>query len=221
MLGLAFVTLVATTSVYFASRPTLAGQPSLWLSLFLAQLPLALYAGYLLHRHNELKLRLGPKPGDVLRGVSLAAILILAIWSGRALLMPHGSEREAWLARLYIHLGDPALLERIWWMPLIVVGSAIADEVLFRAWLQPKVIEKFGVSRGLIITAVAYAVQALPTAVALRDPVAGFNPLLVILALGTGFAWGYVTHLSQRAMPAIISHVALAYFVVLEFRPGI
>jgi membrane protease YdiL (CAAX protease family) len=221
MLVLSFVTLAGTAGAFFASRPELGGQPSLWLSLFLTQLPLLLLAVYFLYREGVLKARLVPKPGDVLRGVSFAGILVIALWSGRALLMPHGSVREAWLARLYIHLGDPTLLERIWWVPLVVIGAALSDEVVWRAWLQPKVIERFGPTRGVIFTAAAYAAQALPVAYFLNDPIAGYNPLLVLLGLVTGLAWGYLTQLSGRATPALISHATLAYFIVLEFRPAL
>jgi membrane protease YdiL (CAAX protease family) len=221
MLNLFLVTVLGTFSVYFASQPALAGLPNLWLLLFLTQLPVALVVVYSLFRRRELFPSFSLKPGDVMRGVSIAGILIIAIWSGRALLMPHGSVREAWLARLYIHLGDPALLERIWWMPLVILGLAVSDEVVWRGYLQPRVVKRFGVPRGLVILALAYGLQAVPTAFALSDSGAGKNPLLPLFAFVTGLAWSYITHLSGRVTPAIISHAVLAYFVVLEYRPGL
>lgn len=221
MLGLLFVTLAGTTSAFFASRPELAGLPVLWLLLFLTQLPLLLLALYFLRRKGVLKARLTPRPGDVLRGVAGAAILVIAIWAGRALVMPHGSIREAWLARLYIHLGDPLLLERIRWVPLVILGWALSEEVVWRAWVQPKIVERLGPTRGVLLTALAYSAQALPVAYHLRDPSAGYNPLVILLALGTGLVWGYITQLSGRITPALVSHATLAYFTILEFRPGL
>jgi membrane protease YdiL (CAAX protease family) len=222
MLGLLFVTLAGTASGFFASRPELAGQPRLWLLLFASEVPLLLLALYFLRRDGVLKARLAPKPGDVLRGVSLAAILVIGIWSCRALLMPRGSIREAWLARLYIHLGDPVELGRIWWVPLVVVGWALSEEVVWRAWVQPKVIERFGPLRGILITALAYGVQALPVGFNLSDPYAGYNNMVVLLTLGVGLTWGYITYLMNgRVTPSLISHAMLAYFTLLEFRPGL
>jgi len=221
MLGPLFVTLAGTVSAFFASRPEMGGEPRLWLLLFVAQLPVLLVALYFLHREGVLKARLSPKSGDILRGVSVAAILVIAIWSGRALLMPHGSIREAWLARFYIHLGDPLVLERIRWVPVVLVGWALSEEILWRAWVQPKFVERFGASRGVLLTALAYCVPAVPVAYHLSDPVAGYNPIVVLLALGTGLAWGYITQLYGRVAPALISHTLLVYFTVLEFRPGL
>jgi membrane protease YdiL (CAAX protease family) len=135
--------------------------------------------------------------------------------------MPHGSVREAWLARLYIHLGNPLELERIAWVPLVVIGWALADEVVWRAWVQPKLVERFGPIRGVLLTTLAYGVQTLPSAYYLSDPSAGYNQLLLLLALTTGLAWGYITQLNGRVVPALISHAVLVYFVVLEYRPGL
>jgi membrane protease YdiL (CAAX protease family) len=190
--------------------------------LLLAELPLAVVALFFLHRNGTLKEKLLPKPGDVLKGVSMAGILILAIWSGRALVMPHGSERTAWLARLYLQLGDPIILEQLWWVALVILCWAALDEIVWRAWVQGEVVKRLGTHRGLIVSSLAYALQTAPFAYLLRDATAGYNPLLPLLALGTGLGWAYLTELSEgRIVPAMISHATLAYFTLLQFRPGL
>lgn len=221
MIALSLVTLIATTGCYFLLGPALAGTPKLWLWLSLSQLPVFGLALYFLHRNGDLRTYLKPKPGDILRGVSLAAVLTIAIWAGRALLMPHGSPREAWLGMLYIVLGDPLQLERVWWVPLAIIGWAVSDEVIWRTWLQSLAIKRFGTVRGVGLTAICYAIPTLPSLVLLATPAAGRNPLIWILALCCGATWGYVTTLSGRAVPAIVAHATLAYFSILQFRPGL
>jgi membrane protease YdiL (CAAX protease family) len=151
----------------------------------------------------------------------VAAILIIAIWSGRALLMPHGSIREAWLARLYIQAGDPLELGRFGWVPVVILGWAISDEIIWRGWLQPLATKRFGITRGILILTAAYAVQTLPAAYHLADPSAGYNPLMPLLAACCGLCFSYITHLTGRITPSLIAHATLAYFTVLEFRPGL
>jgi len=221
MMGFVVVTLASAVSGYWIARPEIAGTNALYLWLWLAQLPFALLALFFVYRSGDLKARIQPKPGDVLRGVSLAFVLVIAIWAERALLMPHGSIREAWLARLYIQMGDPLELEKSWWLPLVIISWAVNDELVWRTWLQGIAVKRFGNVRGIGVTTLCYAVAAIPSATLLADPTAGFNPLVVILAIAGGIAWGYVTYLTGRATPAMLSHATLAYFTILQFRPGL
>jgi hypothetical protein len=52
--------------------------------------------------------------------------------------------------------------------------------------------------------------------------VAGKNPLLFVAALGCGIFWSFLASVTNRLPPVIISHVAITYFSVTQFRaPGL
>lgn len=216
-----FVTAVGAISAYFASRPEMAGQPKLWLYLLLPNLPLALLACLSLSREGRLKQRLLPHRGDVFLGVLTAVVVVIATWSGRYLVMPHGSPREAWLGRLYLQLGDPQLLESARWLPLALLLGPVLDEIVWRGWIQDSLSERLGPIRGLVMTSGLYAITALPTTLNLADPTVGANVLGPLLAIVGGLVWGYATQLSGRATPAMISHATFVYFSVMQFRPGL
>lgn len=216
-----FVTLVGAFSAYFASRPELAGQPKLWLYLMLPNLPLALLAGLALWRKGCIKERLLPRRGDVFLGVLTAIVVVIATWSGRYLVMPHGSPREAWLGRVYLQLGDPQILESARWLPIALLLGPMLNEVVWRGWIQERLSDRLGAVRGFFLTSGLYALTALPTALNLADPVVGANVLYPLLAIIGGLVWGYATLLSGRATPAMISHATFVYFTVMQFRPGL
>jgi hypothetical protein len=72
-----------------------------------------------------------------------------------------------------------------------------------------------------MVAALLYAATLLPTAVTLRDPVAGLNPLLPIAALGAGIVWSFEASLLKRLAPVALSHMAFTYFSAVQFHwPG-
>ncbi len=215
------VVAIGSASAYLASRPEVSGQPRLWLYLLLPQLPLALLACVALARKGRLKSRLLPRRGDVFLGVLTSAVLVIATWAGRYLIMPHGSPRSAWLARMYLQLGDPILLQSSWWLPLALIVGPMLDELVWRGWLQDELTTRLGVGRGFLLTSGLYALTALPTMFTLADPTVGTNILFPLLATVGGLVWGYATLLSGRAIPAMISHATFVYFSVMQFRPGL
>jgi membrane protease YdiL (CAAX protease family) len=215
------VVTVGAASAYLGSRPEIAGQPKLWLYVMLPQVPLALLACIALARAGRLRDRLLPQRGDIFLGILTAAVVIIATWSGRYLIMPHGSPRGVWLARMYIQLGDPIILQATWWLPLVLVFGPMLDEIVWRGWIQDRLTQRLGIGRGLALTSGLYALTAVPTMFTLVDPVVGTNILFPALALVGGLAWGYATVLSGRATPAMISHAAFVYFSVMQFRPGL
>jgi uncharacterized protein len=213
------VVAISAANAYFASRPEIAGEPKTWLFLLLPELPLALIACIALGRAGRLRERLLPHRGDVFLGTLTAAVLIIVVWSGRYLVMPHGSPRAAWLARLYLQLGDPQNLQQARWLPLVLIVGPILDEILWRGWMQTRLIDLLGFGRGYALTAGLYAISATPTMFTLADPLVGTNILVPLLAIVGGLVWGYVTILAGRATPAMIGHAIFAYFSVMEFRP--
>jgi uncharacterized protein len=212
---------VGAASAQLASRPEIAGTPKIWLISMLPQLPLALLACIALARTGRLRQRLMPHRGDVFLGFLTAGVLVIATWAARYLIMPHGSPRVAWLARMYLQLGDPAVLQSTWWLPLVLVVGPMLDEVVWRGWVQDRLTEWLGHGRGFALTSGLYALTALPTLWTLADPSVGTNVLFPLLALVGGLTWGYTTLLSDRATPAMISHAIFAYFSVMQFRPGL
>jgi len=216
-----FVVALGAISASLAVRPEVAGQARLWLYLLLPQLPLALLACIALARAGQLKTRLVPRRGDIFLGVLTATVLIIAAWAGRYLIMPHGSPRNAWLARMYLQLGDPLVLQSTWWLPLVLIIGPMLEEVVWRGWLQQQLTARFGDVRGLLLTTGLYAITTVPTMLPLGDPSVGTNVLFPLLAISGGLVWGYATMLCGRATPAMISHAACAYFLVMQFRPGL
>jgi membrane protease YdiL (CAAX protease family) len=154
-------------------------------------------------------------------GVLGAFALIIATWAGRTILSPRGVPRQAWLAHAYWFLGDPGELEERFWVPWLIGLAPMLDEIVWRGWLQDQLSKAMGGIRGWLMTALLYAVQTAPTIIALRDPVAGPNPLLFATALVAGLLFGFLTHVTQRATPAMIAHAAFSYFILLQFRPAL
>jgi membrane protease YdiL (CAAX protease family) len=216
-----FAALVGAASAYLASRPEIAGQPRMWLYVMLPQLPLGLLACIALGRVGRLRERLVPHRGDVFLGVLTAVALVIATWAGRFLIMPHGSPRTVWLARIYLQLGDPMILQSTWWLPLVLIVGPMLDEIVWRGWIQDRLAYRLGRGRGFALTSGLYALTALPTMLTLGDPTVGTNILFPLLGLTGGLIWGYATLLSGRVAPAMISHATFVYFSVMQFRPGL
>jgi membrane protease YdiL (CAAX protease family) len=174
-----------------------------------------------LYKQGRIRERLTPKWGDLSIGVLGAVALIIITWAGRTLLAPRGFPRQAWLAQVYWFIGDTGELEERLWVPWLVVLAPMLDEIVWRGWLQDQLSKSMGATRGWLMTALLYGLQAVPTIIALKDPLAGPNPLLVALALVAGLLFGFLTHVTQRATPALIAHAAFSYFILLQFRPAL
>ena len=58
----------------------------------------------------------------------------------------------------------------------------------------------------------------MPTIWALRDKNAGYNPLIVVAALGCGLVWGFMARRFERLLPGMISHVLFDWTVLMMFR---
>jgi uncharacterized protein len=214
-------TAVGLVTAHLASQPILAGTPRLWFLLLLAELPLGGLGLLVLYRKRRLCPLLAPKRGDVTVGFLAAVALTVATWAGRAFLTPNATPRQAWLLRLYLQMGDPIKLELLWWTHLVIILGACLNEIVWRGTVQPGLAEKFGAPRGLLLTSTLYALSTIPTAIALRDPTAGMNPIVPLTALAGGLLFGHITNLTGRLGPAIVAHATFSYFTVMQFRPGL
>jgi CAAX protease family protein len=56
-----------------------------------------------------------------------------------------------------------------------------------------------------------YALAHVPTLVTLQDPSVGYNPLIVLLALGCGLCWAFLRERTGRLLPGFFSHAAFTY----------
>lgn len=162
---------------------------------------------------------LSVKGGDFSRGFAAAAVLFGASYAFMKLVAPPDSVRASWLARLYLQLGDPQILRKnVGLVVAAIIVLAIAEEILWRGLVVSLLEEEIGSRRAWVWAAVLYAVAHAPTIWALRDPVAGPNPVIVLGALGCGLVWGGMARGFGRLLPGIFSHVLFDWTVLMMFR---
>jgi membrane protease YdiL (CAAX protease family) len=185
------------------SSAALAG----WAVLLWPNAVLAALAAWWLARRGQLRDLMRFRPGDPSLGIGLCLLLLLMAWLSTLVLLPPDSVSHAWLLRVFLLAGDTSGAASIG----CLMGLAVCEELVWRGFVQAELAARFGPRRGWIIAAALYATAYCPTLFTLRDAAAGPNPLLVLLALGSGLSWGFSTARSGRLMPAIISHAAFAY----------
>jgi uncharacterized protein len=148
----------------------------------------------------------------------VAVMLYFGAVAGRLLLSPRGSVREAWIMRMYLQIGDPALLDRhVIAASVAVVLVAALEEISWRGLVYAALEEKVGTRRAWPATAVLYAAAHLPSLTLLGDPFAGPNPLIILAALGCGLIWGLIVARTGRLPVAILSHALFTWAVVIKF----
>jgi membrane protease YdiL (CAAX protease family) len=214
----AIVVVVAATANALAFRDALAGTPAFFAYLVVAYLGLALLALRHFWEEGTLLERLTPRGGDVAMGAVSAMLLWLASWAARVSLTPIGTPRQAWLYRVYLQLGDPERVQKSAWLTAALLFLAIAEEIVWRGLVLDRVTERVGSRRGWMVTTLLYALALVPTSFLLRDPVAGWNPLLPIAAVGAGLVWGFLSARVGRLTPVFVSHMAFTYFSAVQFR---
>ncbi len=216
---LAGIVALVGAGVFFGFQLSHAGQVSFVLWVGLPTVALALVGVLRAREDGVLREWLTVRGGDFTRGFVGAAVLFAAAWTGARVLAPLGSPRESWLARLYLQIGDVGTLRlHVVFVVAVIVVLAIAEEIVWRG-LVPLLLSDFvGTRRAWVWAAVLYALAHLPTAIALRDPVAGLNPLLPAAALVAGLVWGGMVRGLGRLWPAIFAHVLFDWAVVMMFR---
>lgn len=216
---------------HFAFQLVRAGQPSFVLCLAAPTVMLAVIGAVRAQRDGDLYRRgsfdeggggagwLNVRRGDFARGFAGAAVLFGACFGLMKLLAPLGSDRESWLARFYLQVGDPSMLRKsVAIVVLSIVVMAIAEELLWRGLVVSLLADLVGSRRAWVWAAVLYAVATLPTLWALRGPVAGLNPMLPTGALLAGLVWGGMARNFERLLPSIFSHVLFYWTVLMMFR---
>jgi membrane protease YdiL (CAAX protease family) len=213
------IVLAIAIAAHFAFDVSRAGTPAFFLIM---GVPTVVIAGLGLRRaydDGNLKQLLGVRSGDFSRGFAAAALLFGGAYAFMKTVAPPESARASWLARLYLQLGDPSVLSKnVGTVVLVIVVLAIAEEVVWRGLVISLLAELIGSSRAWVWSAVLYSVAHLPTAWALRDPVAGPNPVVVLAALGCGLVWGLMARRFERILPGLFSHVLFDWTVLMMFR---
>jgi len=216
------LSLVLTSiGVAFAFRESAAGTASLWVAISVPYALLALLALHQMWIEGTLVDKLTPRWGDLSIGAVSMIVLLFASWAARRVLSPAGSPRQAWLFHIYLQLGNTEHLQRSTLYTLLILLICVAEELVWRGMVLGELTERFGRRAALPLSALAYGLSLAPTLYLLRDPVAGYNPLLVSAAVGCGLVWSFLAAQLGRLPPVAISHMAFTYFWIVQFRlPG-
>jgi membrane protease YdiL (CAAX protease family) len=171
-------------------------------------------------RAGELRRWLVPKTGDLTRGFVAALVLFACAFGFVKLITMHTSPRAAWMARLYLQLGDPRpLREHQAWVGAGIAVMAVMEEIVWRGWVKTLLEHLLGVRFAWVAAAVLYALAHVPTLWALADTMIGKNPLVVFAALGAGLVWSALTRaFGGRLAPSIVSHGLFDWAVLMMFR---
>lgn len=217
VLGVLFCTALGTG---IAFRPEWGGSWKFWGTLAAVYMALAAYALYRMWDEGILRDVFKLKGGDF----AIGALSALGLLVGAELLKPYvappGTQEYAWLAYVYLVVGDPLALQQSFALTLVLLTIAAAEEVVWRALVLDQLMQRLGDRRAWPISAALYSVSLLPTAFLLAGP-AGPNPLLPLAALGCGLVWGFMASMLRRLPPLIVSHMVFSYFTATQFRlPG-
>jgi CAAX protease family protein len=216
---LAGIVLSIALASHFAFDVARAGSMSFFLIM---AVPTVLFAvlGLLRARYDGiLKHWVGVQSGDFSRGFASAAVLFGSAYAFMKTVAPPHSVRASWLARLYLQVGDPsALRKHVATVVAAIMLMSVAEELVWRGLVVSLLEEQVGSRRAWIVAAILYAVAHAPTVWALRDPVAGLNPVVVLAALGCGLVWGGMARHFGRLLPGVFAHILFDWTVLMMFR---
>ncbi len=230
---LAAIVVAIAAGSHFAFQLVRAGEPSFALWIVVPTAVIAVIGAVRAQREGNLYRRssfdeggdgagagwLNVRSGDFTRGFAAAGILFGGAYAFMRMAAPQGSDRESWIARFYLQIGDPSTLRKhILTVVIVIVVMAVAEELVWRGLVVSLLEEHVGSSRAWVWAAVLYSLAHVPTLWALRDPVAGLNPILPIAALGGGLVWGFMARRFERLLPGIFSHILFDWTVLMMFR---
>jgi membrane protease YdiL (CAAX protease family) len=209
------ITLTGAGVLAYAFDPQRAGQTAMLASIGGFYAVLATVTLYLLHQRGELGRWLLPARGDITLAAVTAGMLYGAARIVASLVATHGSPHELWIMRIYLQIGEAGEPERRLLGVAVFVVAAL-EEITWRGLLMRSLQGVAGPARACVLTTLLYAVAHLPTLSLLRMPGAGYNPLVVLAALGCGLVWGLMVLRTGRLTPAILAH-ALFSWSIIEF----
>ena len=151
----------------------------------------------------------------------LLGLSLLAWWLGREP-DPRGSLRQTALVALVtlllvpltaLGLGvvgwQPKWPQELWLWLMVNLGVAVlAEELLFRGWLQGALVARLGAAAGIGISALLFGAAHIP-----------FSPLFALVAGLAGLGYGLALHCSGRLWPALVLHgaVNLLHLLLLSY----
>lgn len=151
----------------------------------------------------------------------LLGMTLLAWWLGLPI-RPATQPRLARLAALLTVIGVPSLAlllgvvawqpkwpDGLWlWLAVNLGVTVLAEELLFRAWLQPVLCRWLGSAWGIGLTALLFGAAHLP-----------FSAPFALVATLAGLGYGLVFHASGRLWPAVLLHAAvnLLHLLLLSY----
>jgi uncharacterized protein len=207
------VTIATGIVMGFAFNPERAGTPAMLISIGLLYALFTALALQRMHKRGELRERMRPAGGDLTLGAVVAGVLYGGAHLVEHAVAAHGSVREAWMMRLYLQIGDPDAQGRVLVGGAVFVVAAL-EEMVWRGLVMRALQAAYGWKKALVWSSLLFAVAHLPTVYLLRDPTAGYNPLIVLAAGGCSFVWGLVYVRTKRLVPAVFAHAFFSWAVV-------
>ncbi len=159
------------------------------------------------------------RSGDIALGFATALALVAGAYGVRRLLVPPGTPSDALIVRVYAQLGElPRERGAYALATLLVTLTALLEELTWRGLVQQVLEERLGHKRGWLAASGLYALAHAPTVVLLAMPGVGYNPLVVMAALGCGVVWGFWVGRLQRLAPSLVSHALFTWVMVMQLR---
>ncbi len=220
LLQVAAIVVVTGVASYMAFLEKHAGKPTFIAILGVPAVLFAVYGVVRAWRDGVLKERFAIRGGDFALGALSAGMLFGAAYTFTHFVTPLGTPRSGWLLRVYLQVGDPAVLrDKIPWVVAILVVVVVSEEIVWR-YLVPTLLEEaVGTRRAWIAAAGCYSLAHAPTALSMWREGSGYNPLLPIAALGCGLVWGAIgRQRGGRLLPTVYSHALFDWAVVMMFR---
>jgi len=217
---LVLVVLGVAVPAFFGWQIQHAGSLTFWLFVLVPTALLALLGAVRAQGHGELRDWIKPRWGDATVGVLCGVVLLAAAYGFTRVVAPTGGLREAWLARLYLQIGDlSALRQHMSVLAAVIIVASVTEELVWRGMVTTLIAEHWGSGRAWILSAVFYALAHVPAAWSLADSNAGPNWLLPMGALGAGLVWGALVRLKGGSLvSAMIAHAFFDWCVVVMFR---
>jgi|HubBroStandDraft_5_1064220.scaffolds.fasta_scaffold34963_1 membrane protease YdiL (CAAX protease family) len=151
--------------------------------------------------------------------------LILAAIPG---LVWFAAARVHWAQSQYGQMEAPRLIdayEQFKWPFLLVIISALAEEIVWRGYLQPRLISRYGLYRGIFFVGIVWGAFHLPGEFSVSTNAFGFATQFVGRLFNCA-AWGFVlSWLTLRAngsvIPAGISHGLMNAFYLSKWMNSV
>jgi membrane protease YdiL (CAAX protease family) len=134
-------------------------------------------------------------------------------------------DRIHWAAYDFGRLGPPVFSSYFWplprWPYLLLILSALVEEIGWRGYLQPRFIARYGLYRGIFLVGIVWAVFHFPL-----DPYSRSTLAYILLhsvvrfsnCVAFGFALSWLTLRSRSVLPAALAHGFSNIFILSNFN---